>query len=126
MFGDSNRPISYEDLHKLKYTEMFIKETLRMFPIAWIYFRDLQTDLLIDDVMCPMGSTFIVSPLVTHTDPELWPNPQKFDPERFTPELCAERHPYSFIPFGGGPRNCPGKFTKLSLSKSDFFKLFMF
>lgn len=41
-----------------------------------------------------------------HRDPEIWPEPEKFDPERFSPEKKSERHSYAFLPFGHGQRNC--------------------
>jgi len=55
------------------------------------------------------GSTIIVSPYVTHHDPEYWENPEAFDPERFTPEQIARRPRYAYFPFSAGPRFCMGQ-----------------
>jgi cytochrome P450 len=56
----------------------------------------------------PAGAELTISPYATHDDASLWPDPFKFDPERFTPERSASRHRYAYFPFGGGPRQCIG------------------
>jgi cytochrome P450 len=97
------------DLPNLSYTRMVIDETLRLYPPAWITNRRaIETD-----TMCgyriPADAILSISPYVTHRDPQLWENPEGFDPERFAPELAAGRPHYAYFPFGGGPRQCIGK-----------------
>lgn len=57
----------------------------------------------------PAGCTLTLQIYQLHRDPNHWPNPTKFDPDRFLPEIAKDRHPYSYIPFSGGPRNCIGQ-----------------
>ena len=56
----------------------------------------------------PKGGHVLVSPYILHRHPKIWPDPEKFDPNRFTPEAEAQRHRYSYIPFSAGARNCIG------------------
>lgn len=62
------------------------------------------------NLVVPVGSTIIVSTYAIHHDENIYPDPQRFDPERFSKEAKAERSPYAFLPFGHGPRNCIGKY----------------
>ena len=56
----------------------------------------------------PMGVSVYVFAYCLHLDPNIYPDPHKFDPTRFTPENCQSRHPYAYVPFSAGPRNCVG------------------
>lgn len=60
-------------------------------------------------LVLPSGTMIILPPISVHRRPNYYPNPHKFDPDRFLPEECANRHAYSFIPFSAGPRNCLGQ-----------------
>jgi cytochrome P450 len=61
----------------------------------------------------PAGADVIVSPWVTHRHPDFWEAPERFDPERFTPEAEAERHRHAWFPFGAGPRACIGQYFSM-------------
>nr|UZE89834.1 cytochrome P450 CYP4XH1 [Chrysoperla zastrowi sillemi] len=107
--GDSDKTIELEDLPKLKYTEMVIKESMRLFPIGPILGRDALEDIQLDEnYTIPKGSGIALGIYYTHRDPEYWNEPDVFDPERFQPEELKTRDPYSYLPFSGGPRNCLG------------------
>ncbi|KAK8720436.1 hypothetical protein OTU49_013325, partial [Cherax quadricarinatus] len=109
IFGDSDRPVTMADLREMKYTENCIKEALRLFPSVPILARELKEEAVIDNYRIPVGTTVIVVTYCLHRDPEQFPKPEVFDPDRFLPENVSKRHPYSYIPFSAGPRNCIGQ-----------------
>jgi cytochrome P450 len=94
-----------EDLPRLRYTRMVLEESMRLLPPAWAVTRSVIGDDEVDGFLVPAGSRVIVSPYVTHRDPELWPNPEGFDPLRFE---ATEQPRYAYFPFGGGPHLCIG------------------
>ncbi|XP_044733636.1 cytochrome P450 4C1-like [Chrysoperla carnea] len=109
IFGESDRPCTNEDVKRMTYLEMVIKETMRIFPPGAVIMRSITTDLkLTDTITLPKNSGAIIGIIAIHHSPKIYPNPYKFDPNRFLPEEIAKRHPYSFLPFSGGPRNCIG------------------
>ena len=81
---------------------------MRLYPAAWAIGRGIVEDDVIGRFKIKKGGIMIVSPYVTHRWPDIWDNPEGFEPERFMPERVAERPRYAYFPFGGGPRQCIG------------------
>ncbi|KAJ9581840.1 hypothetical protein L9F63_003909 [Diploptera punctata] len=108
IFGDSDRPPTSSDLHEMRYLEMVLKETLRLYPIGPILMRQLEGDVRIRDFVLPTGCSVAVFLYRTQRNPQFFPEPDKFDPDRFLPENSANIVPYSYLPFSGGPRKCIG------------------
>uniref|UniRef100_A0A8D8YBI3 Cytochrome P450 4V2 n=1 Tax=Cacopsylla melanoneura TaxID=428564 RepID=A0A8D8YBI3_9HEMI len=108
---------TYEDLCSLEYIDMVIKESLRMFPAAPIITRDVSEDSDYGNgLTLPGGTTVFVSIYALHRDPRFYPNPDKFDPSRWSPDLVAQRPANCFMPFSTGPRNCiGGKYAMMAM-----------
>lgn len=107
--GDTEREITREDISAMKYLECVIKECQRLYTIVPIYGRRIEEDMSIGNYQVPRGCTCIILSQMVHKDPRYFPNPSVFNPDRFLPENCKGRHPYAFIPFSAGPRNCVGQ-----------------
>lgn len=107
VLGD--RPPSYNDLPQLRYTEMVLAESLRLYPPAWAIGRTVKSNTRIFNYEVPKGAICLMSPYVMHRNPRYFPEPERFDPERFTPEAKQKRPRFAYFPFGGGPRMCIGE-----------------
>jgi cytochrome P450 len=107
-----------DDLPRLTYTRRALMESMRLFPAGWLFSRGLRAGEKdeIDGHVITDKALLLYSPYVTHRLPELWENPEAFDPERFTPERVAKRPRFAYIPFGEGPRQCIG--NNLSLMET--------
>ncbi|KAL2098086.1 hypothetical protein ACEWY4_007293 [Coilia grayii] len=109
VFGESDRPINTEDLKRLRYLECVVKESLRLFPSVPFFARTICEDTQINGFKVPKGANAIIITYALHRDPRFFPHPEEFRPERFLPDNCGGRHPYCFIPFSAGLRNCIGQ-----------------
>jgi cytochrome P450 len=98
-----------DDFERLPYLEMVLSETLRLYPSVWMVVRRANGDYDLDGYPIDSRSVVLMPPWVIHRDPRWYPDPLRFDPERWTPEERAKRPRYSFFPFGGGPRLCVGE-----------------
>ncbi|MFF5938115.1 cytochrome P450 [Streptomyces sp. NPDC012508] len=97
------------DLDALPYLTQVLKEAMRLFPAGPVIGRRAVAATEIDGHTIPAGADVIVAPWVTHRHPAYWEDPERFDPDRFTPEAEASRPRYAWFPFGGGPRACIGQ-----------------
>lgn len=102
--------LTYDAVQDMKYLDMVIAETLRKYPPASLLSRRCEYQYQIPNtkVELPAGMRVIIPIYGLHHDPDYYPNPSTFDPERFTEENKRTRHPYTYLPFGEGPRNCIG------------------
>jgi cytochrome P450 len=98
-----------EDFAALRYTEMVVAETMRLYPPAWAIGRLAVEDHEVGGYPVPRGSLVLVCQYVMHRDPRFFPDPERFDPERWTAEAKAARPQFSYFPFGGGQRRCIGE-----------------
>jgi len=103
------RTATPEDYPKLRYTEMVLAESMRIYPPAWIIGRRALTDYQINGYHVPARSIILMSQYVMHHNPKYFPEPDRFDPERWRPEAREARPKFSYFPFGGGTRLCIGE-----------------
>nr|XP_025975595.1 thromboxane-A synthase isoform X5 [Dromaius novaehollandiae] len=98
----------YQNVQELPYLDMVIAETLRMYPPAFRFTREAAKDCIVLGQRIPAGAVIETAVGHLHYNPDFWPEPEKFIPERFTEEAKKERHPFAYLPFGAGPRGCIG------------------
>jgi len=101
------RPLAVEDLTRLTYVRQVVDEVLRQYPL-WMLMRRTLTEVDLGGVRLPEGAEVIVSPHALHHDPASFAAPDRFDPDRWTPERAAAVPKGAFIPFGAGTRQCIG------------------
>ncbi|XP_030788189.1 thromboxane-A synthase isoform X1 [Rhinopithecus roxellana] len=92
----------------LPYLDMVIAETLRMYPPAFRFTREAAQDCEVLGQRIPAGAVLEMAVGALHHDPEHWPSPETFNPERFTAEAKQQHRPFTYLPFGAGPRSCLG------------------
>eukprot|EP00058_Branchiostoma_floridae_P007460 XP_002592948.1 hypothetical protein BRAFLDRAFT_65534 [Branchiostoma floridae] len=100
--------LDYEALNEMRFLEMCVNETLRIYPGAKRFDRVCKEDIEVKGLHIPAGTIINIPAYAIHHDPEIWPEPEKFRPERFSKEQQESRDPYAFLPFGSGPRACVG------------------
>lgn len=103
-----SRPLSLDDVSALPYTAAVVKEAMRLYPPAYGLARRCERSQHLGGYRIPARTQAATSPWVTHRHPAFWDDPERFDPERFNPEREAERHPFAYFAFGGGPHSCVG------------------
>ncbi len=103
-----NAPLSHSDVPKFEFTTQVIQEALRLYPPFWMIDRMAVADDCVGDVAIPRGSMVIVYVYGAHHAPRYWQDPESFDTERFTKGNEKMRTPFTYLPFGGGPRGCIG------------------
>jgi cytochrome P450 len=106
VLGDA--PITFSDVIRFEYTTQVVMESLRLYPPFWMIDREAIADDRIGDTVIPAGSTVIVYVYGAHHAASRWPNPETFDPERFSKANAKLHAPFTHLPFGGGPRTCIG------------------
>nr|ACI25368.2 CYP4CC1 [Liposcelis bostrychophila] len=117
IFRGEDREPTVKDFGAMKYLETVIKETLRLHPSVPFIARKISQDFQIDmKAYAPRGAEVLVVIAALHRNPYQWEKWDQFYPEHFLPEATQKRHPYSFVPFSAGPRNCIGqKFAMIEM-----------
>jgi cytochrome P450 len=106
VLGDA--PLGHADLPRFVFTTQVIQEGLRLYPPFWMVDREAIADDRVGDVEIPAGSMVIVHVYGAHHAPRHWPDPETFDTDRFIKGSEKLREPFTYLPFGGGPRVCIG------------------
>jgi len=99
-----------EDLPRLRYTNMVLNESMRLRPPAWAIGREVRDPFRAGQFLVPPGTNLLISQWITHRDPRFFPEPERFDPERWRddPIRRGTLPRFAYFPFGGGPRVCIG------------------
>ncbi|KAM4806359.1 cytochrome P450 4B1 [Urocitellus parryii] len=109
ILGDKDS-FQWDDLGKMTYLTMCIKESFRLYPPVPQVYRQLSKPVnFVDGRSLPAGSLISLHIYALHRNSTVWPDPEVFDPLRFSPENMTGRHPFAYIPFSAGPRNCIGQ-----------------
>jgi cytochrome P450 len=102
------RPPTISDLPNLPYVERIVKESMRLYPPAWVVGREATAECEVGGYRIAAGTTALMSQWVMHRDPRYHDDPHRFDPDRWTAEYEEELPRFAYFPFGGGPRQCIG------------------
>lgn len=107
--GEHRRAPTMADYPALRYTEQVFAESMRIYPPAWAMGRMSNRDVTLGQYRIPAGAHFFFSQYMISRSEEYYPDPLRFDPDRFAPEAKAARHKFLYFPFGGGGRQCIGE-----------------
>ena len=107
--GGQRRLPTLADYSNLRYTEQVFAESMRLYPPAWAMGRMSTGPVTLGPYRIPPGAHFFFSQYIIGRDPQYFPDPLRFDPERFSPEAKAARPKFVYFPFGGGNRQCIGE-----------------
>ena len=107
--GDQQRLPTLADYPSLRYTEQVFAESMRLYPPAWAMGRMSTREIHLGPYNIPAGAHVFFSQYIMSRTPEYFPDPLRFDPDRFTPEAKAARPKFTYFPFGGGSRQCIGE-----------------
>lgn len=113
---NDHKPLEIAHYNSMAYTDRVIKECLRLYPPVSFISRESSEEIEYYNEKIPPKTLVHLHIFDIHRDPKYYPDPERFDPDRFLPENCENRHPFAFIPFSAGPRNCIGqKFAMLEI-----------
>ncbi|XP_063924598.1 cytochrome P450 4g15-like [Zophobas morio] len=116
LLTDDTQDLTLECVNKMNYLERVIKETIRIFPSVPFILRKIDEEIELESYFVPANCEILISISQLHRWPDIWPNPLKFDPDRFLPEEVEKRPRGAYLPFGAGARNCIGiKYAMLSM-----------
>lgn len=108
VMGDRQEVPSIEQVNSLTFIDQVIKETLRLYPPIHVGNRNVAEDITLQGYHVPRGKRVMYSIYLSHREEEHWQDPEEFKPQRFDRQSEAHHPPFSYVPFGGGPRNCIG------------------
>jgi len=110
----------FEHIEQLSYIRQVVEEVLRVYPPVWLFTRKAIAQDEIKGISIAPATDIFISPYFMHRHPDYWPQPEKFDPERFTEEASKAQHKTAYLPFSAGPRRCIGDFFAMVESQMHF------
>jgi cytochrome P450 family 6 len=124
-YAKVNGDLSYDDIKNMVYLDKVFKETLRKYPPVTFLMRKATTSYTFTDtkITVPEGQRIWIPAFTIHRDPDIYPKPDIFDPERFREEVVQTRHAMTYLPFGDGPRNCIGARFAIYQTKIGLIKM---